>query len=168
MNIEFPLIGISKHRKGIRTALFSSIPILILLQFLLHESGFHLLGWIATGTVGLALIISFIVIRVYSKYEVIGDFKLNESSIVIFGRKYELEKIESLAIYYKSYKGEPSRITFMGYNEGEDNLIKLRISGEEVFSHFFKSTNKNDYMLIEKYLTKYAKAGVSVYLKNLR
>lgn len=168
MCIEFPLIVISRSRKRIRTALFLSIPVFILLQFVLHETGFTTLGWLATVALGLALIISFIVIRVYSKYEVIGNLLLDESSINIFGRKYNLEEIENITIKYKNYKGEPSKITLMGYYEGEDNLIELRLNGGEVFSQFFRSTNKKDYSLIERCLTQYTKAGINVNLTKSR
>jgi len=164
MSIEFQLIRISKHRKRNRTVLFFSIPVLIVLQFVLHESGFTILGWITTSALGLVLIISFIVIRVYSKYEVIGNLILDESSIIIFGKKYNLEQIENITVKYKSYKGEPSKITLMGYYEGEDNLIDLLIKNEEGYSQYFRSKLKNDFKLIEQYLNKYATAGIKVNL----
>lgn len=168
MSIEFPLIGISKSRKRIRTLLFISIPILIVLQFILHESGFTILGWIATGALGLMLITSFIVIRVYSKYEIIGNLKLNESSIIINGKKHNLEIIEEIVVKYKSYEGEPSRITLMGYYEGEDNLIKIQLKNEEGYFHYFRSELKNDFIHLSQYLNKYAAAGIKVNLIKLR
>jgi len=164
MKIEFPLLGISKSRKRIRALIFLSIPILIVLQFVLHESGFTALGWIATGALGLSLITSLIVIRVYSKYEVIGNLILDESSIIIYGRKYNLRKIEDVTIKYSNYKGEPSRVTLMGYFEGENNSIELKLKNGEVFSQLFRSTNKKDFSLIERCFSQYEKAGISANL----
>jgi type II secretory ATPase GspE/PulE/Tfp pilus assembly ATPase PilB-like protein len=85
---------------------------------------------------------------------------LGLTSLIIQNRTFKIDSIAEIIIRYHNYRGETSRITLMGYYEGDKNVIEIVLKNGESLKYDFLSDSKYDQQFLSNYIKKYSEIGV--------
>ena len=172
MKLKFAYIEIIKEIENRRKYIVLSLFSFPIVGLIMQPKSSNLITYLIVGLFLIDIIIILLYRALVKRYKIIGVIAIDKDFIQILDKKYPLNKLKKIIIFYKGFKGESFPYARFGVNQisskdGAGNRLLLNINSEENVEINFLSTNKSDLVRLKQMLQHYYDNGIDVKLKRI-